>query len=243
MAKPYRCFWEGSGATVTFSNEEQTTNGEPAATDIELDKIKAVGTKACIVCVGVYFAIDNNRCFVAHMNSISPDCDYIDRASHDHLRASVRSRLEEESTSQEWGGPNERMEQTLVLTCPYPDRAALQDDFYNIISDGIAYAKPEEGLEPDNGRAMALGVLDWLGMPSATEVHRAHGFVVPKMGAQPQLFYRQNEGAPLRSRLMETESWEPVEVRNRMWRFSVEGEEGGGDGGVDVDDCGSGPLR
>lgn len=138
-----------------------------------------------MTCVGVFFNVDADRSFLAHLNAgprqgCKPTQDWNKITS---LTNTIKARLDHESKKQRWPAKGPIMTSSLILACPYPDRSARRQD---------QYAKNEirEQFDTDEahlytGRAMADGILQWLDLPASFPVHTAHGFVKEAPDSNP----------------------------------------------------------
>ncbi|KAK4952289.1 hypothetical protein LTR28_006643 [Elasticomyces elasticus] len=191
MAKyKYRKVGAGWGGTLPTTNPSAnpTTPFTPA-----------VGTKGCMTCVGVFFPIDDKRCFAAHINcqlsqSIQAGSQpYLVETAEEGKRITktVLSHLRKDNERHEWGGPSEMMRRNLVLVCP-------------LEWDGI-YG------EAQVGKYVIDGVLAFLqlGREDVT-VTRHHGFVVEPPDWKPRLFKTLGaERSCMDSEDVEEFEWEP----------------------------------
>jgi len=62
---------EGYGGVLSFHPPGQSSKPKRSARydKVDLNSIQYVGTTGIRTCVGVYFAIDDERCFFAHINA------------------------------------------------------------------------------------------------------------------------------------------------------------------------------
>ena len=61
-----RAVQEGFGGVFTYTPSTPAGSGYLENWDV----IRLIGTWGLITCVGLYFAIDDNRCFLTHINSL-----------------------------------------------------------------------------------------------------------------------------------------------------------------------------
>ncbi|KAK4900431.1 hypothetical protein LTR28_001426, partial [Elasticomyces elasticus] len=136
-----------------------------------------IGTKNCSICVGVYFQIDQERVFIAHIwttlsdqlnnNKISPQ-------SREQLKAMVTKNLHKESRRCNWPTDHETMRSTLFVTC---------------------WTETPEDHTADTGLAVIEAIWDFLDIPDTPTgcqrqrtIHKHHGFVVETLGSEPVPF-------------------------------------------------------
>lgn len=115
LPRKYRHIEENCGGTYTIDEE-----------------MPFIGTDNCVTCLGVYFAIDHDRCFFAHIN-IEPrlvdgsQVPEVDRSLRDYeINATteraivwwVKRQLNNESWSESWGPITQMMRDTLIACCP-----------------------------------------------------------------------------------------------------------------------------
>jgi hypothetical protein len=159
---------EGHGGTYTFPSTSTSTSSSSSHS-------RYIGTSQCLSCVGVYFAIDSNRCFAAHIRASigcgggksgrSSGLAVEDQEAYSNIYHAVQNRLEAESRKSGWGRKTEWMRKSLVMVCsqlPYPGEERL-----------VA------------GQAVADAVSDWLEIPEGEkggELRRFGAFVVRHPG-------------------------------------------------------------
>lgn len=88
----------------------------------------ALGACYAVYCVLVFMQVDEERAFVAHIESFSyRDCDNW-LLTEEHIRRAaegVRELLEEEAEREKWPGwPSEMMKKSLRLVCPSPNESS-----------------------------------------------------------------------------------------------------------------------
>lgn len=145
---PYRYVSQGSGGTYKFTP----------------DTLQHIGTSKCITCVGVYFAIDDKRCFMAHMNADTITQDgKPSRRTNQRLSAKIRDqmtdRLNAEQQKSGWGPVTERMRSSLVMVCP-----------------------DMEWKWPMVGDAVSTAVQEWLGVREPQRPFKSGGFIIRHPG-------------------------------------------------------------
>ncbi|KAK5135351.1 hypothetical protein LTR08_005293 [Meristemomyces frigidus] len=137
--------------------------------DIKAQNITAVGTSECYTCIGVYFAIDEHRCFIAHINpstgrtSADNDKDLERLVSADEgktLGDFVLSRIRS-AIGADWQ-PDMRAQRSLVLVCFRP-------------SEGVHGA----WLRPYVGHYVVKAITDYFSVDEAAVFYEGkHGFIV-----------------------------------------------------------------
>lgn len=180
-ATVYRYINSGSGGTYTFSQ----------------DTPQHIGTSKCDTCVGVYFAIDDYRCFAAHINADTFTRDrelsrQTNGSTSTKIRDEVTCRLDEEQQESQWGPVSDRMRTTLVMVCPR-----------------MAWTIPMVG------DAVSEAVQHWLGISDPQRPNPVGGFVTQHPGVDAVFFEIE---AP-------TSSWyKRDEKENRAWEFCFRDE-------------------
>ncbi|KAI7209443.1 LigB subunit of an aromatic-ring-opening dioxygenase LigAB [Hortaea werneckii] len=140
----YRHIAQGSGGTYTFTD----------------NNVQHIGTSGCLTCVGIYFVIDDHRCFAAHVNAdtVTKSGGWsrkINGNTRDKIKAEVKQRLDNEQTKSEWGPVSQTMRESLIMVC----------------------SRCEETL-PLVGDAVAAAVQEWLGMEERIVPRRKESFIV-----------------------------------------------------------------
>ncbi|KAJ9638933.1 hypothetical protein H2199_006794 [Coniosporium tulheliwenetii] len=217
MEERYRMLAEGQGGTFEFPHPYvllYLARSPP----IWSTAPTPLGTKSCLTCVGVYFQIDANRAFTAH---ILPHPSSPSTTSPTHTTISLLTR---EAADNAWGPPSELMRKTLVLVCPFPTlldyvrarqragcfEAGMSEEALARVLEGCGEGEEEWGLWRGcavvvrrsgrwsrRGRQMGSGGRGRAGR--GEERWRkywregAHGFVVRDLGAQPEFWYVKKE--------------------------------------------------
>lgn len=160
----YRHIREGDGGTYTIQQDRPY-----------------IGTDRCNTCLGIYFAIDEDRCFCAHVN-IEPRQDdgepfptqlisnyEVNTAAERSIIWWLKRKLTSEAWSEDWGNITQLMRDSLVIVCPTSNHPGKQHV----------------------GDAALMAVKEFLGMSnSEIQPERAEGFVVTHSGrAAPEVVY------------------------------------------------------
>ncbi|KAI7552135.1 hypothetical protein KC331_g2093 [Hortaea werneckii] len=135
---------QGSGGTYTFTD----------------NSVQHIGTSGCLTCVGIYFIIDDRRCFAAHVNAdtVTKSGGWARGTSantRDKIKVEVKQRLDTEQAQSEWGPVSQTMRESLVMVC----------------------SRCEEAL-PLVGDAVAAAVQEWLGIEEMIAPHRKENFII-----------------------------------------------------------------
>ncbi|KAI6795596.1 hypothetical protein KC363_g4133 [Hortaea werneckii] len=148
---------QGSGGTYTFTDSS----------------VRYIGTSGCLTCVGMYFVIDDNRCFAAHVNA-----DTVTKAggwsrktsanTRDKIKAEVKQRLDHEQTKSEWGPVTQTMRESLVMVC------SRFEETSSLVGDAVAAA-----------------VQEWLGIEEMKIPHRKESFIIRHPNGDLCLFEEQ----------------------------------------------------
>ncbi len=110
---PFRWVKEGEGATLPLFHME----------------VPRVGTYMLMTCVGVYFKIDQNRCFFAHLTPKSPDAKLswvVTEQAGDDIGSQVKQRLCNFLRVDNWDIKDPEFGKDLLLQCP-----CLRDRVFN----------------------------------------------------------------------------------------------------------------
>ncbi len=184
----FRYIDEGQGATLRFR--------EPLQHHVQYDReaqqrIRHVGVLGVKTCVGVYFAIDDDCCFVAHINAyvqrVNPsystvgDRTVLNDAEADFFRTATREKFKEHAAAN-GRDPNRarsRILRSLLLVCPEPMGKPRDSPI------------PQKHLRAEQtGFYVAQGVKDFPGLPPSSPIgllQAASGFVVRHPGGKPEL--------------------------------------------------------
>lgn len=107
----FRFIDEGQGATLPINK----THG-----------IKRTGTGSLMTCVGVYFQVDNERCFFAHIDARSPetftdDGQAVTPAVHFEMTSAAKTRLLSFLKADRWDMKDDAFGKNLTVQCPMYD--------------------------------------------------------------------------------------------------------------------------
>ena len=113
----FRSILPGQGGTFTHPLYLNTSQHAPS------HELTHIGTFGCITCVGVYFEIDDHRCFIAHINA------YVDIGNRlierncttregDIIRIRVLREVHHQAYVNSWNLKLERSRQSLIVVCP-----------------------------------------------------------------------------------------------------------------------------
>ncbi|KAK3065176.1 hypothetical protein LTS18_007375 [Coniosporium uncinatum] len=138
----------GSGGTFTLYPEaEPHPLGNPSAILVKEngrdtmlwqangEPVFNIGTSECNCCVGLYFRIDETRCFIAHIKTHKEGFE----AQAERWKAAFRERMAKEAVNQGWeslwSNPNVYMRSTLtvVCRCPGPMSEAIANELFERI--------------------------------------------------------------------------------------------------------------
>lgn len=165
--KQYRNIRESQGGTLVF--RQAHSENSPKKADPQ-KFIQRAGTWNCYTCTGVYFAIGDRRCFLAHINPYLPTNSYpfntkfLTEDQGQQLKKAVIDRLKWVSDADGWT-PAEVRKDTLVMVCP----------MYND-------TQPEEGtdqVKKQSGVYVAEAIADFLEISSEVEVDaKSTGFII-----------------------------------------------------------------
>ena len=218
--KKYRHVREGEGHVFSFHEDDQVHEDSSSP-----ETIRKVGTYGCLTCVGVYFAIDNQHCFIAHINPIvriNDDTGLVTK--HDNtrfvtdeegkqLRDSVAAKLR--LTLSEHCDPDDQetqstMVNSIVLACPNFDETML-------------VSKQETRYQA--ARYVVEGIKDVLKVASPF-VHKHQGFVVKHPKDEQPEFFVFEESVGVNVLPPELPQYEQLNVTDayewpRPWQFDV----------------------
>ncbi|KAI7264135.1 hypothetical protein KC345_g8943 [Hortaea werneckii] len=148
---------QGSGGTYTFTDSS----------------VQYIGTSGCLTCVGIYFVIDDHRCFAAHVNA-----DTVTKAggwsrktspnTRDKVKAEVKKRLDNEQAKSIWGPVSQIMRESLVMVCSRFEKTS------SLVGDAVAAA-----------------VREWLGIEEMIVPHRKESLIIRHPNEDLCLFEEQ----------------------------------------------------
>jgi len=124
---PFRYVDEGQGGTLYF-RDPTTANQPPRWSKAERESIPYVGTYSVRTCVGVYFAIDDRRCFLAHINAyrrvgwVGIPGRHVTAKQGEWFTGKVVRMLRHEAAWHDWRPDvaRSRILESLIMVCPEP---------------------------------------------------------------------------------------------------------------------------
>ncbi|RMY06003.1 hypothetical protein D0867_09840 [Hortaea werneckii] len=157
MPQVYRHIAQGSGGTYTFTG----------------NNVQHIGTSDCLTCVGIYFIIDDDRCFAAHVNADTTTKSggwsrKTNGNTGDKIKAEVKRRLNNEQMKSEWGPVSRTMRESVVMVC------SRCEETWPLVGDAVAAA-----------------VQEWLGIEEMSAPHRKESFTVRHPNEELCLFDEQ----------------------------------------------------
>ncbi|KAK4565232.1 hypothetical protein LTR86_003849 [Recurvomyces mirabilis] len=187
----------GKGGILLTQNAPNTE----ADTAYDSPQIQHVGTSGVRTCVGVYFAIDSYRCFVAHINGlINRGLDEknerllsyhkkVREQEAEFFRFETMKRLKANAEKHGWDPAvhQSTILKSLLITCPEPRNRALSR---------MAEAGEVDICDENTGLWIAEGIKDFLGAPRHTIVHENEGFVVKHPDGKPVMLSYEPEKWP-----------------------------------------------
>lgn len=153
-ARKFRHITEGAGGTYTIDPE-----------------MPFIGTSGCYTCLGVYFAIDDNRCFFAHINIEPQPSDWsrvpeTERSLEDYVVKTaaersiiwwVKKNLNEEAWKADWGPVTGLIRNSLVLICPksgYSNKTLVGDAALSGVKEFLGI--DDEKVQPDRNEGVII---------------------------------------------------------------------------------------
>lgn len=206
---PYYYVSQGCGGMFSFST------GSNSAADKDAPVRPLIGTRGCNSCVGVYFVVDDQRCFCAHIHAFFRSEKWpsisVRPEKHDHFVRRIKDVLTQESMDQNWPHDRERMRETLVMVCEHP---------------GSKFDL--EGELPRTGAVIMGAIAEWLCAESYEPLKNMHGFVVEYPSRVLHWFRDTFEKKamvfPSPWKRPDTEDgWRVVDVHDGEWSFSPDG--------------------
>ncbi|KAK5689695.1 hypothetical protein LTR97_012694 [Elasticomyces elasticus] len=175
----FRYIAEGEGATLRFHSPTRSLVHDQAA-------LRLVSTFGLIICVGVYFAIDDHTCFVAHINAyterkwLSPWV-VRNQMEADFFRDTARERMEKHASANGWDpqdpATQSYISRTLILVCPEPTHT-FQEASITMQQTGLWVAE---------------GIRQFLNIPGIG-VGLESGFIVEHPRGKPRLAFEEGMG-------------------------------------------------
>ncbi|KAK4549486.1 hypothetical protein LTR36_006483 [Oleoguttula mirabilis] len=180
----FRCVDESRGGTFSFRNPDSAKSG---AEDPEL--IQYIGTSGVKTCVGVYFKLSDDRCFLAHINGVIRDKEDDNRATRvcpsdadgEAIKNIVKEKLEAEAQQEQWDKPDMIIRESLLMVCPEPETYAI-------------FTELGDGPTKQTGWWVAEGIREFLNLPDAPLMMKA-GFVVGHRDGHRQLLTHDSVAA------------------------------------------------
>ena len=157
-----RIVGEGRGGTFTFD----------ANSEYEIERVQHIGVEGLYTCIGVYWPVDDRRCFCAHVN-IQFIYDGADYKLHPNvqlesevawIKDQVKSLLEEERVRSGWGDIPEAYRKQAILMCP-----------------DLGSNREVKGIK-SVGLCVVEALKEWLDLPDL-EIDKANAASVVKHGA------------------------------------------------------------
>lgn len=128
----FRRIKEGNGGTFAF---RLPTPDDTARCPLDREVIWRIGTKGLKTCVGVYFDLPNDRCFLAHINAYVLineergdrlyDCNEKGGAG---IKEGVLDGLLTEAQNAGWNPDDDIIKETIVVACPEPEKDGDVDE-------------------------------------------------------------------------------------------------------------------
>ncbi|KAK3668289.1 hypothetical protein LTR22_000974 [Elasticomyces elasticus] len=174
----FRCIPEPTGGTCTFSDSSRSTSADcPKLID-------HIGTIGLFSCVGVYCALPDNRCFVAHISAWTQDDDDVSEPFEEYcgvedgetIQREVLSRLQSHAKANAWS-PSEANTASLIIACPTLVRMMVDGRILTF-----------------TGAYVARAVREFFNAPNA-QVKKNWGFVVHRSTGAVDLLNR-SDGEP-----------------------------------------------
>lgn len=133
----FRLVAEGSGGTIDFhggnseSDEEQPTTKRADSMNPEDATLEHVGVKGCGDSVGVYFVIDDNRCFCAQIKAKNPTSDKVVDTSaieDEKVREQVLKKLQSIARHDRWNQRHRKFGTNCIVVCSNRDLNSADED-------------------------------------------------------------------------------------------------------------------
>lgn len=156
---PFRNISEGMGSMLP--NEDPNSN--------------YIGTHKCYTCVGVYFLVNEDYCFAAHMgayNALTCGNHYTTKTAGKEITDRAKARMQEFFQANDWDPTHEKFGQQLTIILPsakgpteelHPAGRYVVEglqDFFHACSNQVTNAAQSIGITnmPERMRLMAKGV-------------------------------------------------------------------------------------
>lgn len=154
----YRCLMlrAGQGGTFAYGREFRDENGESiefkpwrSVTKSKIrhlesfgNSIQFIGTDQCFTCAGVFFEIEGNRCFCAHINgwftSIGGTFILEGSEPYEDIKSNVARHMHEHAKNHGWDRDDVDID-TLKIVSPHPDMTgwAIVDGIHKFLGLGV----------------------------------------------------------------------------------------------------------
>ncbi|KAK4976880.1 hypothetical protein LTR42_002925 [Elasticomyces elasticus] len=171
----FRGILEGLGGTFVI---------DPSSRSIE--RIDHFGTWDCNHCVGVYWPIDEKRCFLAHISCVCQDTTggrfwvVRDDEEGQKIKVAVKERLTAEKNRVSWGPVTEEMKAHLLMVCP----EQTANSFDKAIRQNV--------VQKCTGAYVIEAIREWLDAPDIEAFVSHSGFIVKHQGDSYKLLSRED---------------------------------------------------
>ncbi|EMC98490.1 hypothetical protein BAUCODRAFT_428060 [Baudoinia panamericana UAMH 10762] len=179
---------EGRGGILNFRKPIfGTEDAGKSLTDQDHDRIHYLGVTGVKTCVGVYFALDDNRCFLAHINAWRyGGTRRLSLDEQQHLEEGSRFKsvtiemLRKHSEKHDWDPREPRILQSLLIVCPEAYDPLRVLDAARRQADRSMQPNPtRDRLRLQSGWWLIEGIKQFLGPPPETRHDdQSEGFVV-----------------------------------------------------------------
>lgn len=109
----FRCVKEGTGGTLQIFSTQRPW----------------IGTYGCNTCVGVYFIVDSQRCFFAHilgLSAVTSKWHYVTAEAGKKVRDQTINLLKEFAREDDWDWKSDKFGKGLELVCPQRENSSKQ---------------------------------------------------------------------------------------------------------------------
>lgn len=160
--KSFRFVPEGRGGTFTWN----------PASDKPNEQTEYIGTDGTETCVSVYFPVDEDRCFFAHifvvLRSIEGEASFATApAKGFEIEQSTKTALVSESVDQSWKYSKGQMRKRLIMVCPHEYDVSgenKQTGYYVVkaLHDFLGFPDGEELRAESDSRGFIASIRDGL---------------------------------------------------------------------------------